>query len=264
MHPICRLYVVTRRPVSNSYASRRTFLTGETNLRTHRECRQARGGSKSAASLLAKASASARRALRRPFKTCHSRDRGAPLQTRHRALPPAVIQGFGSIRHQSRRSGGYTPMMRSAAHSETSGGPVRGICLVVKNSEPAPKPQASPSSSGVVAFPRRPDASVLSESIPLFFIGRNRVGFWIAREAEGRTGGIFLFKASAIHFAQKNGASSGCATMFVAAGLELDLKNRGNLLVALLERVLRRAVALIPDHPPPVLIRRGIFKGNHQ
>ena len=41
-------------------------------------------------------------------------------------------------------------------------------------------------------FPCRPDAGVLNESIRLFFIGRNRNGFWITREAEGRAGGIFL------------------------------------------------------------------------
>jgi len=41
----------------------------------------------------------------------------------------------------------------------------------------------------VVKFPRRPDPRVLSASIPLFFIGRNKYGFWVARAAEGRVGG---------------------------------------------------------------------------
>jgi hypothetical protein len=40
-------------------------------------------------------------------------------------------------------------------------------------------------------FPRRPQSDVLSESITLFFIARNRVGFWIAREAKRRTGEFF-------------------------------------------------------------------------
>jgi hypothetical protein len=45
------------------------------------------------------------------------------------------------------------------------------------------------------------DPDIVSASIPAFFIGRNRAGFWVAREAKGRTGGIFLLKSSAVHFA---------------------------------------------------------------
>ena len=46
-------------------------------------------------------------------------------------------------------------------------------------------------------LPQRPDPSILSEAIPLFFIGQNRDGFWVARDADGRVGGIFLLKQSA-------------------------------------------------------------------
>jgi hypothetical protein len=35
------------------------------------------------------------------------------------------------------------------------------------------------------------DPGILSESIPAFFIGRNQEGFWVARDARGRIGGIF-------------------------------------------------------------------------
>jgi len=86
----------------------------------------------------------------------------------------------------------------------------------------------------VTNFPRRPDASVISETIRLFFIGRNKNGFWVAREAEARTGGIFLFKRSALRFARKNSAFVGCATMFVAEPVELDVENHGSPFVALL------------------------------
>jgi hypothetical protein len=34
-------------------------------------------------------------------------------------------------------------------------------------------------------LPQRPDATMLSEAIPLFFIGRNHNGLWVAREATG-------------------------------------------------------------------------------
>jgi hypothetical protein len=52
-------------------------------------------------------------------------------------------------------------------------------------------------------LPTRPDDTVLSDSIPLFFIGRNQNGFWVARESAGRCGGLFLFRWSAARFARK-------------------------------------------------------------
>jgi hypothetical protein len=55
--------------------------------------------------------------------------------------------------------------------------------------------------ASVTRLPQRPDPSVLSETIPLFFIGRNREGFWVARDAHGRVGGIFVLKQSALKFA---------------------------------------------------------------
>jgi hypothetical protein len=91
-------------------------------------------------------------------------------------------------------------------------------------------------------FLQRPQASALSDSITLFFIARNRVGFWIAREAKRRTGGIFLFKNSALRFAKENSGASGCATMFLAERLELDVENRGNQLIGWISMVRRRAL----------------------
>jgi len=110
-------------------------------------------------------------------------------------------------------------------------------------------------------FPQRPNPRVVSESIPLFFIARNGIGLWIAREAEGRTGGIFLFQRSAARFARKNGGPTGCATMLLARRLELDVDNRGPVLTAWLEKLLRRLAGFIPDHPPPIPIRRKKFVG---
>lgn len=96
-----------------------------------------------------------------------------------------------------------------------------------------------PAAGAAVKFPRRPGADVLSESIPLFFIGRNRNAFWVAREAEGRCGGIFLFKHRALRFAARNGAPAGCATMFLSERFELDLENQGSRLVACVDALLR-------------------------
>jgi hypothetical protein len=111
-------------------------------------------------------------------------------------------------------------------------------------------------------FPPRPDCRILSEAIPLFFIARNKNGLWVAREAEGRRSGIFLFKQSALRFAQDNSAPTGCATMVLAERLELDVANLGRPWVMWLNMVLRRLGSLVPHHPPPIPIRRRTFAGD--
>jgi hypothetical protein len=89
------------------------------------------------------------------------------------------------------------------------------------------QPTAAPPAA--TSLPEPPDPSVLSEAIPLFFIGRNKDGFWVARDADGSVGGIFLLKRSALRFANRNTQPGGCATMFVSEGFELDIENKGNL-----------------------------------
>src|ERR1700722_5855540 len=85
-----------------------------------------------------------------------------------------------------------------------------------------------PQSDAVLKLPPRPDATVLSESIPLFHIGQNKNGFWVARGADGRSGGLFLFKRSALGFARKRSAPAGCAIMILTEPFELDLENQGS------------------------------------
>lgn len=58
------------------------------------------------------------------------------------------------------------------------------------------------------------DPDVVSAALPAFFIGRNRAGLWLAREAKGRAGGLFLFKSSAIDFANRQRAPARCALVF--------------------------------------------------
>jgi hypothetical protein len=72
------------------------------------------------------------------------------------------------------------------------------------------------------------DPNVLSETIPAFFIGRNKSGLWVAREAKGRIGGIFFLKNSALSFAHAQTGAVGCATIFPSERFELDLENNGN------------------------------------
>jgi hypothetical protein len=97
----------------------------------------------------------------------------------------------------------------------------------------------------IAQLPPRPDRTILSDSIPLFFIGRNQSGFWVARESEGRSGGLFLFKRSAARFARKKSLPGGCATMVLEDSIELDLPNQGSRIVAstaiIIDIVRRRA-----------------------
>jgi hypothetical protein len=78
----------------------------------------------------------------------------------------------------------------------------------------------------------RPDPDVLSRAIPAVFIGRNRDGFWVARDADGKFGGLFCSKGSALHFARTNAGPAGCAALFPQDRFELDLENHGNPLLA--------------------------------
>ena len=95
------------------------------------------------------------------------------------------------------------------------------------------------------ATPFRPlDTSILSETIPAFFIGRNKDGFWVARDAKGRIGGLFLLKASAVSFARTQSGPAGCATIFPTDRFELDLKNSGNPLIPYLRPLMRLAQQL--------------------
>ena len=75
------------------------------------------------------------------------------------------------------------------------------------------------------------DAAIVSEAIPAFFIGRNKQGFWVARDARGKIGGIFLLESSALSFARESCRPEGCATIFLSERFELDLENSGNPLV---------------------------------
>jgi hypothetical protein len=82
--------------------------------------------------------------------------------------------------------------------------------------------------STTAQLPRRPDASALSEAIPLFYIGRNKNGIWVVREAEGRSGGLFFLKQSAVCFARRQSEPAGCAMMFLDEPIELDIADQGS------------------------------------
>jgi hypothetical protein len=92
-----------------------------------------------------------------------------------------------------------------------------------------------------VDWPQRPSAKILSERIPLFFIGRDPDGFWLARHADSPIGGLFLRRRSAMNFAKRACAPIPCATMVLAEPHRLDTENRGNRLAPRLRPAMRLA-----------------------
>jgi hypothetical protein len=88
------------------------------------------------------------------------------------------------------------------------------------------------------------DPGIVNETIPAFFIGRNQEGFWVARDLNGRIGGIFLLEQSAVSFAKRNSQPSGCATIYPSERFELDLENSGNPFVVRLGSCARVAMHL--------------------
>jgi hypothetical protein len=116
-----------------------------------------------------------------------------------------------------------------------------------------PEPSdASPKYDPAVTSFERPGPEVLNRTIAVVFIGRNRNGVWVARDAEGKFGGLFWRKGAAIRFAKANAGPAGCAAVFPQARFELDLDNRGNpflgrlgIVKRLLVRPARRLTAMI-------------------
>ena len=101
---------------------------------------------------------------------------------------------------------------------------------------------ADPGTPGAPFLPLDPGA--VCEAIPAFFIGRNQEGFWVARDARGQIGGLFLSESGALSFARRNGDSAACATIYPSSVFELDLENMGNPLITpllLLKRFASRA-----------------------
>jgi hypothetical protein len=100
-----------------------------------------------------------------------------------------------------------------------------------------------PTESATVIAQFQPlDPGIVNEAIPAFFIGRNKEGFWVARDVKGQIGGIFLLEDSALSFARQNSRPAGCATIFPSERFELDLENRGNPLITQLGSLIQFAM----------------------
>jgi hypothetical protein len=107
---------------------------------------------------------------------------------------------------------------------------VRPTAAITRQGErPGIVPAEQPAAVSAQFQPLDPD--IVNEAVPAFFIGRNKEGFWIARDVKGRFGGIFLFRYSALAFARRKSRPAGCATIYPSERFELDLENRGNPMV---------------------------------
>ena len=144
--------------------------------------------------------------------------------------------------------------------------PTRSTAAIEREAErPGTLPVEDPPT--VTAQFRPLDAGIVNEAIPAFFIGRNKEGFWVARDARGQIGGLFLLENSALSFARRNSRPAGCATIFPTERFELDLENKGNPLVAhlaswrrLATRLRQRTIAIIGKMTQAVKRRFGDFR----
>lgn len=95
----------------------------------------------------------------------------------------------------------------------------------------------------------RPDATSLDADAVLFLIGKNKDGFWVAREEHGCAGGRFFTERGALQFARRWASPLGCTTMRVSEPLELDFKGEGDTFIPLFAALksARRAPAPVSD-----------------
>jgi hypothetical protein len=134
---------------------------------------------------------------------------------------------------------------RSPSHSygEPIDAAARHIMTTMPLAYPPLESQAETPSTAPACF-QPLDPGIVNASIPAFFIGRDRDGFWLARDAKGETGGIFLFRSSALAFVQRASRPLGCATIFLSERSELDVENQGNRLIAFLRPIVRLVAAV--------------------
>ena len=109
-----------------------------------------------------------------------------------------------------------------------------------ESEHPGSLPAGEPATVTAQFQPLDPD--IVSEAIPAFFIGRNKEGFWVARDVKGRIGGVFLFETSALSFARTHSRPTGCATIFPRERFELDLENEGNPFIPQLRWLMQLAM----------------------
>jgi hypothetical protein len=111
--------------------------------------------------------------------------------------------------------------------------PLAEACSLVAEYEPTSELRCEGfgAADAATKLPQRPDPSVINETIPLFYIGRNKAGLWVARESQGRSGGLFLLRRSALRFAKAQSEPAGCAMMFLNEPLEFHAQSQADCAV---------------------------------
>jgi hypothetical protein len=161
-----------------------------------------------------------RAAMGSTMNTIH---RNEQLWDQLKKLPNAGREGLNAL---------VSGRMRVTASADKRGGPQR-----VEN-PCGSRPPSNQAGTPAVEFGPL-DPNIISDSIPAFFVGRNRDGLWVLRDSKGRVGGLFMLRSSALVFAHEQGGAAGCATIFTSDRIELDLKNEGNPLASYLAPLLR-------------------------
>jgi len=150
--------------------------------------------------------------------------RGYIVDTRPVSNSYAPVSRFSARDSFNRKRAPMLVRLPSSTHRQTQT-PAGPVLRLVADSPIAP------ANGATATWPERPDESVLSNSIPLFFISRDADGFWLACEADFRIGGVFLFRRSAERFAKRWSGPARCATMVLDEPHALGIENRGNCLV---------------------------------
>jgi len=65
--------------------------------------------------------------------------------------------------------------------------------------------------------------SLNGSSSPLFLVGRDSHGHWVARDQSGRRGGLFVDRTEALKFAMFENGNRPQAVVMVPGVLELDM-----------------------------------------
>jgi len=146
---------------------------------------------------------------------------------------PSISHSYGIAGKYLRR---FAKLLPRESGRPVAADEIAMIAAQLMNQDSLPRVPAHPR---IVARFQPLDPGIVNDAIPAFFIGRNKEGFWVARDVKGKIGGIFLLETSALSFARKNSRPFGCATISSSERFELDLENKGNPLVETLGWLMR-------------------------
>ena len=81
-------------------------------------------------------------------------------------------------------------------------------------------------------FVQHRDTEPIGQDAPLFLVGRNSRGNWVAQDRSGLCGGLFVGRAAAVKFALSENGNQPEAVIMVPGTLELALGDNAGLAAA--------------------------------